>query len=148
MKSLIDKFKDYALYAAIVALAALAGYNHYNLNVAKTSITSLKDSVVTITAERDTLRTANASLAKELKAATATKDIVNDTKNTEVKVDKAATEASKIVSKRLAEIESKYSNMVKNEQNTKLKATEISLERAKGIWLTYCLQEPEEKACK
>lgn len=148
MKNLFKNFSGYLAGVVILALVGLNGYTYYNLGTAKFAITELKDSVVTITADRDALRTANASLTKELASAKATKDVVTETKATEVKVEKAGTEASRIVTKRLLDIEAKYAKMAQTEQTAKLKATEISLERAKGIWLTYCLQEPAEKACK
>lgn len=148
MKNLFKDLSGYFAGVVIIALLGLNGYTYYNLGTAKFAITQLKDDVVTISADRDALKTVNQNLTKALASATATKDVVNETKGTEVKVEKASTEASKIVAKRLAEIEAKYANMAKTEQTAKLKATEISLERAKGIWLTYCLQEPAEKACK
>lgn len=148
MNNLFKRISGYLAGVIIVALVLMTAYGYQKLYTSQLKITDLKAEVVDITAKRDALKTANDSLAKELAAAKVTKAVIVDTKDKEVKIDKAATEASKIVNKRLAEIEAKYAGMEKNDQTSKMKAVEISLERAKGIWLTYCLQEPAEKACK
>lgn len=148
MNTLFKRILGCIAGVVIVALMLMTAYGFQKLSAFQSKITSLKADVVEITASRDALKTANDSLTKELAAAKVTKAVIVDTKDKEVKIDKAATEASKIVNKRLAEIETKYTGMEKNDQTSKMKAAEISLERAKGIWLTYCLQEPLEKACK
>lgn len=148
MNTLFKRISGYLAGVVIVALMLMTAYGFQKLSTFQSKITKLKADVVEITASRDALKTANDSLTKELAAAKVTKAVIVDTKDKEVKIDKAATEASKIVNKRLAEIETKYTGMEKNDQTSKMKAAEISLERAKGIWLTYCLQEPSEKACK
>lgn len=91
---------------------------------------------------------AKLELSKKVSSEVATEEVKVEVKKAEVKQEKAKTEAAVIVEKKLEAIEAKYAKLEQSKANEDRKRVEISLERAKGLWLTYCIQEPQDKACK
>jgi hypothetical protein len=48
----------------------------------------------------------------------------------------------------LQTIETKYSKLPKTDSNIKAKEQEVSLQRIKGLWLSYCIAKPQSERCK
>lgn len=55
--------------------------------------------------------------------------------------------AAEDVRKKVAEIEKKYKDKEDNANNRAMKETEIAVERARGLWRSYCIAEPTAKEC-
>jgi predicted phage tail protein len=91
---------------------------------------------------------AKLELSKKKDSDQATEDVKVIVKEVVVKQEQAKTQANEYVENKLAAIEAKYKDLEKSAANEERKRVEISLERAKGLWLSYCLQEPQNKACK
>lgn len=146
MFKLTDNVKTWLMRGALVAACAAAVWqNHQMLEIKNQKLEKQEQKITKLEGEK-----------KDLKQEIATKEqsqVITDTVTTtvrqaEVKVEKTKTEANLYVDKKLAEINTKYSQMEATPINQERQRTEISLERAKGLWLTYCLQEPAEQACK
>jgi hypothetical protein len=90
---------------------------------------------------------AKAQLALKARSDSVTVEVKAEVKQEEAKVEKAKTEARVYVEKKVAAIEEKYKAMPPTPDNEGRKAVEVSLERSKGLWLAYCLQEPQDQAC-
>lgn len=141
-----DKLKKYALRAiwVLVCLAVVWG-NFKFLDYKNKKIDELNTSVTELKAKNEQL---SKTIEDKGKSDDVTTTVVADTKEQEVKIVTGKTVAAKYVDNKLAEIEAKYALREQTTENAQRKALEVSLERAKGMWLTYCLQEPEEKPCK
>ncbi len=57
------------------------------------------------------------------------------------------TAIQKRVQEKIKEIDRKYETLEKNPVNDRLKRDELSLERLKGIWRTYCIEDPKAAEC-
>lgn len=146
MFKITDTFQGYLIKGALVLICALAVYENCQILIAKNErIKSQEEKIVKLNQDNEKLKT---ELAKKAKSETVTETAKQEVKQAEVKVDKAKTQANLYVEKKLADIEKKYAAMEQTAANQERKRTEISLERAKGLWLTFCLQEPLEQACK
>lgn len=98
--------------------------------------------------EKDTeIKQLKEEAEKKAKSDLITDAVKEGLKQAETKPIQAKTKAQQYVEGRLEAINQKYSAMPPSAANDQRKATEISLERAKGLWLTYCLQEPQVAAC-
>lgn len=143
---ILANVKKYALKLAGVALgAALVWGNFQYINAKNERITALGEKVFVLDAEKALLEKA---LDNKLKSEVVTEKVVEAVKKEETKQEKAKSQAAVYVNTKLAEIEKKYATKEPSPTNEQRKNVEISLERAKGLWLTYCLQEPEEEPCK
>lgn len=129
----------------ILVCCAVVYGNYKFLETKNARITVLEENLKTITAERNVLKR---TLALKNSSDKATDTAVTATKQDETKHEIAKTKAAVYVDTKLKEIEMKYAEQPVTEASEQRKAMEISLERAKGMWLAYCLQEPAEKACK
>lgn len=141
-----DKIKSWGFRILWLALCVSMVYGGYKLIETKNSrIDTLQTEVKTVKTERDALQDV---IVKKVESDDKTEVVVAETKKDETKHEIAKTKAAVYVDTKLKEIEAKYADQEQTEANRQRKAMEISLERAKGMWLTYCLQEPTEKACK
>lgn len=137
--------KKYFGVVVIMAVIASGVGAYYYIDNQRVEIADLKKTSGDLKEANDKL-TENAT--KRVDSDKTTDKVVEETKKEEVKVVAAKTQASIYVENKLAEINKKYDEKEKTERNAELRATEISLERAKGMWLAYCLKEPVEQACK
>lgn len=137
--------KKYFGVVVILAVIASGVGAYYYIDNQRVEIADLKKTSGDLKEANDKL-TENAT--KRVDSDKTTDKVVEETKKEEVKVVAAKTQASIYVENKLAEINKKYDEKEKTERNAELRATEISLERAKGMWLAYCLKEPVEQACK
>ncbi len=143
---IVDKLKKYALFAGSAVVGGFLIWGNYQVLDAKNDkITALNKNIVTITAERDALEKV---IKDKLKSDKVTEKVVEVVQQKETKQEKAKSQAATYVNNKLAEIEKKYAAKEPTPANEQRKNVEISLERAKGLWLTYCLQEPTEDPCK
>lgn len=146
MFSLSTKVQGYLIKGLLaLACAGLVWANFQMLQAKDDRIKLLDEKVAALAADNEQLKT---DLVNKGKSEVTTEQVKVEVKVEEGKVAKAKTQANLYVEKKLAEIEKKYSEMEKTAANEERKRTEISLERAKGVWLSFCLQEPEVPACK
>ena len=146
MFKITDTLKGYLIKGALVLVCAVAVYENCQILIAKNDrIKAQNEQISKLTVDNENLKK---ELVKKVQSEAATESSKQETKQAEVKVDKAKTQANLYVEKKLADIEKKYAALEQNGANQERKRTEISLERAKGLWLTFCLQEPQEQACK
>jgi signal transduction histidine kinase len=140
-----DKVKGYIYKAVLLVVCVLLVWANFKILDAKNDrITTLGNEVTAVTKKYED---AKAELAKKAKSDAVTVEVKAIVKDEEVKVEKAKTEARVYVEKKVAAIEEKYKVLEPTPDNEGRKAVEISLERSKGLWLSYCLQEPQDQAC-
>lgn len=145
MFTISDTVKSWTLKIAALALCAGLVWANYEIIDAKnTRIDSLATEVSN---QKGKVTALEEELAKKVKSEVVTEAVKEEVKVAEVKVVKAKTEASVYVEKKVAEIDAKYDALPVNPSNDSRKAVEKSLERSKGMWMTYCLQEPTVSAC-
>jgi predicted negative regulator of RcsB-dependent stress response len=143
---MFTKLKENAVAIVLCALVVAGGY------IAWDSYSDQKAKI----AQLETEKTQKDEKIQELQG-NDTKD--NDFKEAIDKVDtktseeikqaqKEVTEAKRYVDKRLAEIDKKYKSLPDDEESSRAKTIEISLERARGMWAVYCIQVPKDPACK
>lgn len=138
--------KSYVFRGLFVLACAGAFWQNFQiLNAKNDRIDKLGEEIAQLNTKNEELKT---ELTKKVKSDIITEVAKEEVKQEEVKQEKAKTQANLYVEKKLADIEKKYAQMEQSAANQERKRVEISLERAKGLWLTFCLQEPEEKACK
>jgi chromosome segregation ATPase len=153
MFNITDKAKS-VIYKVVVVLLALAlvWANFEMLQAKNARITDLNNQITSKTKEYDTLNgkyeALKVEMSKKVTSDTATEEVKADVKKAEVKQEAAKTQANQYVEDKLKAIDSKYAALEQSKANEERKRVEISLERAKGLWLTYCLQQPQDKSCK
>ena len=146
MFKMTDTLKGYLIKGVLVLICALAVYENCQILIAKNErIKAQGEEITKLTEDNENLKK---ELVKKAKSEEVTENSKQETKQAEAKVDVAKTKANLYVEKKLADIEKKYAAMEQTTANQERKSTEISLERAKGLWLTFCLQAPQEQACK
>lgn len=141
-----DMVKGWLLKGALALLCLALAHQVYQIIDAKNE--RLKTQAEEITR----LQSDNKKLRDEIQTK-AKSDAVTDAVKAEIKKEEAVpvqakTLAEQYVENKLASIEKKYAAKEQNAANEERKRAEISLERAKGLWLTYCLQAPQTVACK
>lgn len=94
------------------------------------------------------LKQAKAEGVQKGKSDDMTETVKAEVKKEEAKPVAQKTLAQQYVDNKLDAINDKYAKLEQSAANEERKRAEISLERAKGLWLTYCLQEPQVAACK
>ena len=143
---MFSKLKEGALAIVITALIVAAGYIAWdNYRDQKAEISQLKDKVAVKDDKINELE-GNAVKDDTFKETT----VVTDSKALEAieQAKQQTTEAKRYVDKKLAEIDKKYSKLPNDEESTRAKSIEVSLERARGLWAVYCIQIPKDPACK
>lgn len=75
---------------------------------------------------------------------TAAQDIKNEIENSQ----KSNTAAMAEMKRQMTAIEEKYKPLPKTAVNEERMNAEISVVRSKGLWATYCIQEPTNQYCK
>lgn len=143
---LTEKAKDVVIKLLFIALCVGGVWTLYQMHQAKNAKIELLNKEVSETKTK--LADAEKNLKIQEDTAKITEDVTAKVVKEEVKVIKVETEASKYVTDKLAAIEKKYKDLEQTPANIERKNIEISVERMRGIWFTYCLQEPEDKACK
>lgn len=151
--ALSDKLKKLLGWTAIIVVCLLLVWANFAINQAKEAkIEGLNDRVTVLKGDKVVLEDKNKALKIDIKnkaSSDNTTELVKvDVKAVEVKQEKVKTQAAKQVEKKLEEINQKYEKLEQSQINHERKAVEISLERAKGLWVTYCNQAPTEEACK
>ena len=146
MFKITDTVKGYLIKGALVVVCAGAVWQNCQiLNAKNERIKTQDEAIVKLTQEKKDLEK---ELLNKGKSDAVTEGGKQELKQEEVKIDKAKSQANLYVENKLAAIEKKYAAMEQTAANQERKRTEISLERAKGLWLTFCLQEPQQQACK
>ena len=146
MFNFTSKIKGYLIKGVLAVVCAGAVWQNIQIITAKNDrIATQEQTISKLTQDKEDLKN---DIVNRSKSEVVTEQAKEDLKQVEVKQEKAKTQANQYVDKKLADIESKYAVLEQNTTNAERKRVEISLERAKGLWLTYCLQEPREHACK
>ena len=76
-----------------------------------------------------------------------TDDVTSAVAEKSKELDSRYSEMQKQVAVKLKALEAKYSAQEPTKESLDRKAIEISLERSRGVWLLYCLGEPQAKEC-
>lgn len=138
--------KGYLIKGAVALTCVGVLWQNYQTIVDKNELIEVHEKTIEqLNKDKEELKK---EMLKKGKSEAATEQVKSDLKQTEVKHEKTKSQANQYVEKKLAAIEKKYADMEQNAANAERKRIEISLERAKGLWLTYCLQVPEDHACK
>jgi polyhydroxyalkanoate synthesis regulator phasin len=146
MITISSKIKDYLFKGALVLACSAAIWQNIQVLIAKEQRIVTQEAVIAqLTQVNEDLRKDIVNKAKSEIVTEQSKEILSQVVD---RHERAKTQANLYVEKKLIAIESKYALMEKNAINAERKRVEISLERAKGLWLTYCLQEPLDVACK
>jgi Tfp pilus assembly protein PilN len=157
MFSITDKAKSliYKLVAvlAVIAIAlALVWANFKMIDAKNERIDNLNSQLTSKNTQYDELsgkyEVLKVEVGKKVSSDGVTEAAKTEVKQAEVKQVVAKTQAQQIVEDKLKAIETKYAGMEQTKANEERKRVDISLERAKGLWLTYCIQQPQDKACK
>lgn len=148
-----DKLKKLLGWTAAIVICLLMVWANFAIIKAKDAfIDGLKDKVINLKSDKKVLEEKNKELKTDIKnkviSDDTTEEVKVEVKAVEVKQEKVKTQAAKQVEKKLEEINQKYEKLEQSQVNQERKAIEISLERAKGLWVTYCNQAPTEEACK
>lgn len=146
MFTITNKVKEYLIKGAFVLLCAGAVWQNFKILEAKNDRIDIQEGTIAqLVADNEELKK---EIVNKSKSDVVTQLVKEEVKKEEVKQEKAKTQANLYVEEKLAAIEKKYAELEKSATNEERMRTEISLERAKGLWLTFCLQEPEQQACK
>lgn len=132
------------LVLAVITCGAYSYHQHGVIGDNETKIATLNKDVADGKLEIDKLKE---KLEKKHKSDEATEKTVATVTKNETNIVSAKTQAAVYVDNKLAAIEKKYADKEKTIQNQQAKETEVSLERAKGMWLAFCLQEPAAQTC-
>lgn len=155
--NITEEVRGYLIKGGIVLAALIVGGlliwgNFKILDTKNEKISNLTNQLTTTQGQLTTMtgkyEAAKLELVKKTQSDVATEDAKQAVKQEEVKQVAAKTQANQYVDKKVAEIDAKYNQLPATQANTDKKRVETSLERAKGLWLTYCLQAPQDAACK
>lgn len=148
-----DELKSFLLKSGAAIICVLLVWANFSMLQAKnerienlnTTITDLNKKVVET---NEKYEQAKKDLLKKNNSEQATEEVKAEVKQVEVVQEKVKTQANQYVEKKLAEINDKYSKLEQSKVNQERKEVEISLQRASGLWMTYCAQVPDDLACK
>lgn len=148
-----DKVKSILFKILLVVFCALLVWANYAMLQAKDArIDALGVTVTTLKSENKVLDDRNkevlAALSKKADSDDATEEVKLVVKKVEEQQEKIRTDANKYVDTQLQKINAKYAALEKTKINEERRSIEISLERARGLWKSYCIQEPAADACK
>ena len=145
MFKITDKVKSVILWTGAVALCGALVWGNYQLLATKNAkIETMREQVSGLIITNSGLEK---TIREKIQSDNVTEEVKTAVKEEEKTPARAKTLANEYVEKKLQEIEKKYAAEEQTELTIERKRVEISLERAKGLWLSYCLQEPKEKAC-
>lgn len=153
MFNVTDKAKTIIKATVIVVVAlALVWANFKMIDAKNERIDNLSNQLTSKQADYDTLNGKYEALKIDVSKKASSDGVTEvakvEVKQAEVKQEAAKAQAAQIVENKLKAIETKYAGLEQTQANEERKRVEISLERAKGLWLTYCIQQPQDKACK
>lgn len=146
----LKTIKDHAVSIVIIVLMAIIAFFAFRYNAAvldhkEAMIKQLTDEV---NAKAATIRSQEEQLALKGKSEATTTAVIESLQQ-ELKDAKIKETAAEISAKQqMRAIDDKYSKLPKTAANEERRAVEISVARAKGLWATYCLQEPASAYCK
>jgi ABC-type transport system involved in cytochrome bd biosynthesis fused ATPase/permease subunit len=101
-----------------------------------------------VTAQKAANVKLHAELEKKGRSDTATQNTLQETKRKEEKQQENETQVAAVVSQEVKEIKEKYIHLDPTPENDAKRVTEVSAARAKSLWMIYCMQEPNDTACK
>ncbi len=139
------KLIGYAVTGGILlALGLLAWYfwNDY-----QSKIEELNKANVKISDQASQISSLNLTVGKLEKSNKIDDKIVTQTQQQVTEVKKTTENITQVHVQRVKEIEKKYDALPKTEPNLEAKAQEISQERVKSLWETFCIGVPEDKKC-
>ena len=139
LKSIIIK----AISVVLIALVLALGYKLYQSQ--KQEISGLNETVEQLKKDKEDLKK---ELSKKTQSDEVTESIKEEVKEEVKQVEIKKSQAHILVEKKLNDIQAKYATLEQTEENKLRMETEISLERAKGLWLSFCLHEPEANPCE
>lgn len=93
------------------------------------------------------LKDAREELSKRNQSNNAATEVVDNLDDGKKADQTDHSKAAEDVRKKVAEIEKKYKDKEDNANNRAMKETEIAVERARGLWRSYCIAEPKAKEC-
>lgn len=108
-------------------------------------IESLNEKLTISTAANKALKE---ELEKKDKSGKVTQNAISDTKAVEDKITATKDQAVQVVSEEVKEIKEKYIHLDPTLENEARKIEEISAARARSLWTTFCMQEPDNVTCK
>ncbi|BAW19059.1 hypothetical protein [Ralstonia phage RP31] len=149
----LSEFATRWLLRGLLALACV-GAVYANFKIIDAKNKRIDEQIATIQQKDDQIKDKDGQIKQlkkdavdKVKSDGVTESVKTVTKAAEAKPVEAKTKAQQYVEGKLGAINKKYDALPHTTANDQRKATEISLERAKGLWLTYCLQEPQVTAC-
>lgn len=141
-----DKVKSWLLDGVIAALCVGLLYTGFQVIDGRNKHIEDQDRIIVALQNENTQLKIEA--VNKVKSDAVTEEVKTVVKQAETKPAQVKTLAQQYVDNKLADIDKKYAELPQSAINDERKRTEVSLERAKGLWLTYCLQEPQYVACK
>lgn len=136
------------LYLALAAIPI--GWGYYVANGKDGQITELKEQVSKQTGQIEGLKLdvkARDGDIATLKNQLQDQKIVKETEDKLRETQGKLTEAEKLIDQKVADINKKYDALPKNDVNAQARKRELSSERVKGLWLSYCLAYPKNVRC-
>lgn len=140
-----SRVRGYSFSALAALLFSVAGWQGYKVYDGKNKqIASQEQAIVQLKADKEELKK---DIIKKVESDGITGASKAEVKEVQAKVEKAKTLANQYVDTKVSEIKAKYEKLEASTANAERQRTEISLERAKGLWLAFCLQEPQHEHC-
>ena len=141
-----------ALLGLAIAGCVVAFVFYQNYQSSQEKLSDTKTTLSIISSELDTLKGTYNNLKSQfdlLKASTEITDTVRDTTEKEKIVYRDNLSAiDRIVEDKVSAIKNKYAAMEDTEANQQAKDREVSSERIKGLWATFCLANADHANCK
>lgn len=140
---------EWIVIIALIVVAAGGAFYVYNQGQ---QLEKTQEKVKAVQESAATLETGLEAGKKEFDDFKKSTDVNTGTNQAVVKetiiVETKSTEIEKRVSKQIAEINDKFKAMADTEENRLAKELEVSTERMKGLWASFCIAKPEHVNCK
>lgn len=136
------------LYVALAAVPIGAGF--YVAKGHEGEIKVLKEDVGKKTKEIEDKKAKITNLegdVKKLKSENADLKLINQTNDEIKEATGKVTAAEKLIDTKVADIEAKFKAMPQTDNNLRAKQAAVSMERSKGLWLSYCIANPKHARC-
>jgi len=146
----LKTIKDHAVSIVIIVLMATIAIFafRYNAAVLDHKEATIKQLTEEVESKNSVIKSQEDQLALKGKSEAATTAVIESLQKDlkDAKVKETAAEIS--AKQQMQAIDEKYSKLPKTAANDERRTVEISVARAKGLWATYCLQEPASAYCK
>ena len=136
---------------ALTALCVPAGISWYVVQGYKGEIKQLKETVSgkDKAIEKKDLKIHNQEVEiKDLDGKLKDFAVIKETLEKIQKTKEATQLTEKLIDENIVSINSKYQTLPKTDANEQARKREITRERVKGMWLSYCIAYPQNLRCK